>query len=77
MDQSSQSGLFFFFLSLLKNAIQEARPNTYLNTTATSVTTNGCRQQAQLLPISPKGGVFRLDSAGIVPILSNVNNYLI
>lgn len=24
---------FFFFLSLLKNAIQEARPNTYLNTT--------------------------------------------
>lgn len=67
---------FFFFLSLLKNAIQEAKPNTYLNTTATSVTTKA-QTAGPVTAFSPKGGVFRLDSAGIVPILSNVNNYLI
>lgn len=66
----------FFFLSLLKNAIQEAKPNTYLNTTATSVTTKA-QTAGPVTAFSPKGGVFRLDSAGIVPILSNVNNYLI
>lgn len=75
MDQSSQSGLFFFFLSLLKNAIQEARPNTYLNTTATSVTTKGADSRPSYCLSHLRG--FLWDSAGIVPILSNVNNYLI
>lgn len=66
--------LFFFFLKFIEKCHTRSKTK-HLNTTATSVTTKGADSRPSYC-LSHLGG-FRLDSAGIVPILSNVNNYLI